>query len=170
MSCAAGAAEADAGSSGDGGILTSAWQRVTDSDAWYGPGRWRVLGSPYTQHYRYSAEHRHVWALGMEHQNDDMWLAGASYFTNSFGQPSAYAYIGHRTDGILGQPSVFFQWSAGIMYGYVGKYQSKVPLNVKGFAPGALLTLGWKYDRNTSFAVHALGDAGLMFQLSYDLR
>lgn len=146
------------------------WQRVTDADAWAGPGHWRVLYSPYTQHYRYSPEHRHVWALGIERQCDDAWFSGASYFSNSFGQPSAYVYIGHRNDGLLGSPQLFFQWSAGMIYGYRGKYQHKVPLNVDGFSPGALLTLGWQFNRQTSVALHALGDAGIMLQLAYDLH
>lgn len=170
MSCVAGAAEPDAARSGEDGILNSAWERVTNGDSWNGPGHWRLLVSPFVQHYRFSSEHRRVWALGAERQYDDRWLAGAAYFSNSFGQSSAYVYLGHRTEGLFGQPSVFFQWSAGGMYGYVGEFQSKVPLNVNGFSPAALVTLGWKYDTRTSFAVHALGDAGLMFQLSYDLR
>lgn len=169
--CAAGAARADSdGVVGGPGILTAAWQRITDRDAWNGPGHWRLLASPYTQHYHYSVDHRPVWAVGAEWQSDDLWLAGVSYFSNSFGQPSAYAFVGHRSENLFGDPRVFFQWSAGPMYGYVGKYKSKVPLDVMGFSPGAVLTLGWKVDRNVSFAVHALGDAGLMFQLSYDLH
>lgn len=170
VSCAAGAAEPGDAGAGESGILVSTWRRVTDGEAWHGPGHWRVLASPFTQHYRFSSEHRHVWALGVERQYDDHWLVGGAAFRNSFGQPSAYLYLGHRTEALFGQPSLFFQWSAGGMYGYVGEFQSKVPLNVNGFSPAALLTLGWKLDAQTSLAVHALGDAGLMFQLSYDLR
>lgn len=143
---------------------------MADSTAWGGPGYWRALVSPATQHYRYNPEHRPVWAIGVERQCADEWLAGGSYFSNSFGQPSAYLYIGQRTQGLLTQPKLFFQWSAGLLYGYRGKYENKVPLNVNGFAPGALVTLGWQFDKQTSVAVHALGDAGLMLQLAYDIR
>ncbi len=144
--------------------------RITDTDAWNNsPGHWRVLASPYTYHWRYSAEHRHVYALGAERQYDDLWLAGASYFSNSFGQPSAYVYIGHRNEGLMESP-LFFQWSVGVIYGYVGRFKNKVPLNYGGFAPGALVSLGWQFNAQTSVAVHALGDAGVMLQLAYDFR
>ncbi|MDO8419685.1 MAG: hypothetical protein Q7S90_06585 [Rubrivivax sp.] len=134
-----------------------------------GPGRWRILVSPWAPHYRYSIEHQRVWALGLERRLANDWLAGAAYFRNSFGQPSGYAYLGRRSMGLLGTESLFFQWSAGVLYGYRGEFKDKVPLNFHGFAPGALVTLGWQFGRHSSVAVHALGDAGLMFQFAYDL-
>lgn len=151
-------------------VANSTWERVSSSEAWHGPGFWRVLVSPFTYHWRYSPEHRDVYAVGMERQYEDRWLLGGALFTNSFGQPSAYAYLGQRYDGLLERQSLFFQWSAGLMYGYVGRYKSKVPMNVDGFSPGALIGLGWQFDRNVSMTFHLLGDAGVMFQLAYDLR
>jgi hypothetical protein len=150
--------------------LDTAWDRVTDVDAWRAPGHWRAVASPYTLHWRPSPEHRRVVALGLERQSADHWLLGGSLFRNSFGQPSAYAYLGQRHDDFLGTPRLFFQWSAGVMYGYRGKYQRKVPLNLHGFAPGAVVSLGWQIDRQVSLAAHALGDAGVMLQLGYDWR
>ncbi len=135
-----------------------------------GAGFWRLAVSPYAFHFRYSAEHRAVYAIGLERQRDDQWLAGASYFRNSFGQPSAYAYVGKRFPALWGQPQLFGQASIGLLYGYKGQFQRKVPLNYNGFAPGALLSLGWTIDRHSSVQAHLLGDAGMMFQLSYDLR
>jgi hypothetical protein len=41
---------------------------------------------------------------------------------------------------------------------------------VNGFSPGALVSMGWQFERRASAAVHLLGDAGLMLQLSWDLR
>lgn len=149
--------------------LPATWARVTDGEAWRA-GHWRALASPYTLHWRPSPEHRHVVALGMEWQAMDHWLAGGSLFRNSFGQPSAYVYLGHRSDGVLQSPRLFFQWSAGLLYGYRGKYESKVPLNLHGFAPGAVVSLGWQFDRQLSLTAHALGDAGVMVQLGYDWR
>lgn len=161
-------AAAQAGSITDD--MGAAWLRVTDTSAWEQPGQWRTVVSPYTLHWRSSAEHRHVYALGAERQSADRWLLGGSLFRNSFGQPSAYAYVGRRTNEVFGQPQLFAQWSVGLMYGYRGKYESKVPLNVHGFSPGALLSLGWQVDRNVSLVAHALGDAGVMFQIGYDWR
>ena len=57
-----------------------------------------------------------------------------------------------------------------MIYGYRGKYEDKLPLNHKGYAPGALLTGGWNFDRSSSVAFHLLGDAGVMLQLAYQFR
>ncbi|MCY7316204.1 MAG: ABC transporter ATP-binding protein [Rubrivivax sp.] len=169
---AAGGAQAQdtSGTPAGPSLVGSAWSRVTSADAWQQPGIWRLNVAPFSHHFRYSEEHRYVWAVGAERQSADDWLAGASFFRNSFGQPSAYAYIGRRFPGLLGQPQLFGQVSAGVLYGYVGKYKNKVPLNVGGFSPGALVSLGWQFDARTSASVHLLGDAGFMVQLSWDWR
>ena len=135
-----------------------------------GQGYWRLAVAPFSHHFRYSAEHRYVWALGGEWQRTDDWLAGASYFNNSFGQPSAYLYVGKRWTSLFGEPQLFAQASGGMLYGYRGKYEDKVPLNHKGFSPGALVSLGWQFNKHVAVTGHMLGDAGAMVQLSYDLR
>jgi hypothetical protein len=170
---AAPAAEVASAKADDGSfkaLAVSTYERVTSLAAWHGPAHWRLAVSPFSNHWRYSEEHQPVYAIGLERQYDDRWLLGGSYFSNSFGQPSAYAYIGRRSDGLFSEPSLYFQWSVGLMYGYVGQYQSKVPLNVNGFSPGALVSLGWQANRDWSFTVHALGDAGLMFQIAHDFH
>lgn len=147
------------------------WNTITDGAAWNGEGYWRAAFAPVAPHFRYSPEHRHVWALAVERQRPDNWLAGLSLFRNSFGQPSAYAYVGRRfTDLVDSQPQFFAQASAGILYGYKGAYKNKVALNVSGFAPGALVGVGWQFNREAAVTVHLLGDAALMLQLSWDFR
>lgn len=138
-------------------------------DAGLDPGHWRLVASPGMVHFNASDEHRWVWAVGVERQRDDGWMWGGVFFSNSFGQPSGYAYVGHRYAPVLDQPSLFAQWSAGLMYGYVGEYQDKVPFNVRGFSPGAVLSLGWQFDARLSAQMNLLGSAGLMLQVSYDL-
>jgi hypothetical protein len=120
-------------------------------------------------HFRPSPEHKHVYALGLERQRDDGRLVGAAYFRNSFGQPSAYAYVGQHVDGIWGVPQWTAQWTAGLLYGYKGKYKKKVPLNFNGYSPGAVLSTGWRFTPATSAELHLLGDAGVMLQFSYRL-
>ncbi len=142
---------------------------MTDWQAWRETGHWRFALAPVSYHFRYSDEHRNAWAIAVERQRSDQWLAGFSAFRNSFGQPSAYAYVGRRFPDLLGQPQLFGQLSAGVIYGYVGKYKSKLPMNVNGFAPGALVTAGWQFTPRNAVAVHLLGDAGLMLQLSWEL-
>ena len=149
----------------------SATGSASDGPGLMGEGYWRIVGSPFSHHWRYSEEHRSVWALGGEWQRSDNWLAGGSYFRNSFGQPSAYLYVGKRYPGVWeSQPQLFVQWSAGLMYGYRGKFEDKVPLNNNGFSPGALVSAGWSINTRTAITAHLLGDAGVMFQFSYDLR
>ena len=143
---------------------------MSDGAAWQGDGQWRVALAPYAPHFRQSAEHRNVWAIGLERQRADNWLAGLSYFRNSFGQPSAYAYIGHRSVALFGLEPLYFQWSAGVLYGYKGAYKDKVALNVGGFAPGAQVGLGWQFNKQSAVTVHMLGDAAVMLQLSHDFR
>ena len=148
--------------------LQPAW--ADDADALLGPGHWRFVVSPFSHHFRYSAEHRYVWALGAERQRDDGWLAGGSYFRNSFGQPSAYLYAGKRWSNVFNEPQLFAQASAGMLYGYRGAYKNKVPLNYNGFSPGALLSMGWQFTPEAAVTAHLLGDAALMVQLSWDFK
>ena len=143
---------------------------AAEDDAGPDANHWRLVVSPYTHHYRYSAEHRKVWAVGLERQQSNRWLLGLSYFQNSFGQPSGYVYVGRRIEGLFGVEPWFAQWSTGVLYGYTGKYKTKVPLNFHGFAPGALLSSGWQVNRAFSAQLNLLGDAGVMLQLSYALR
>lgn len=150
-------------------VLRSA-DELSQREKWEQAAHWRVAMSPYTQHYRYNNEHRHVYALALERQRDDSWLAGLAPFRNSFGQPSSYAYLGRRFDNLFDQPPLFGQISAGVLYGYKGAYKSKVPLNVRGFAPGALISAGWRSEDGLSITAHLLGDAAVMLQFALDLR
>jgi hypothetical protein len=135
------------------------------------PGHWRAVVSPYTIHFNPSDEHKYVWGVGVEYQRPDRWLFGAVYFSNSFGQPSGYVYVGQRWyDLVPDLPKLFFQWSAGLLYGYKGEYEDKVPFNQDGFSPGALIAVGWQFTPQVSASALLLGNAGLMLQLSYDFR
>ena len=129
--------------------------------------QWRMAISPFTRHWRPSEEHKPVWAIGVERQDPNGSLVGGSFFSNSFGQDCSYLYYGQRYTGFWGEPKLFAQWSAGVIYGYRGKYEDKLPLNHHGFAPGALVSMGWNFDRRSSVAFHLLGDAGVMVQLAY---
>jgi hypothetical protein len=139
-------------------------------EPYLGPGFWRLAVAPYSFHFRPSDEHETAYAVAIERQRPDQWMGGFSLFSNSFGQPSAYAYIGYRWPALFGQPRLFAQLTGGLMYGYVDQYEDKVPFNNNGFSPGAVATLGWNLAPKIDFAVHLLGDAAVMFQFSFDLR
>ena len=160
------------------GLISSTWSRSsaaaastleTLSTGWQ-QGHWRSAFSPYAPHLRYSPEHSDVWAVALERQRPDHWMAGGSFFSNSFGQPSAYLYLGKRFPALLGQPQLFGQLSGGLLYGYRGQYQNKVPFNHNGFSPGALASVGWQFNQQASLTVHAVGDAAVMFQFAWDWR
>lgn len=123
--------------------------------------------SPYTHHWNHDAEHKHVVAVSLTRQLPNHRRCGLSLFRNSFGQPSAYAFagldfpsVGHIHDRLYGYIT------AGILYGYVGPYQRKVPFNHNGFAPAIVPTVGYRFTPTTSAEVHVLGTAALMFGLN----
>ena len=131
---------------------------------------WRVLASPYTRHYTFSEEHVKVYSLGVERQRADGLVFGGVYFRNSFGQPSAYLSAGQRFSGIANVEPLYVQVSGGLLYGYKEPYQNKVPLNYKGFSPGAVLAVGWQFTPAYSAQLNFLGNSALMLQFSFDIR
>jgi hypothetical protein len=125
--------------------------------------------SPYTYHFHPSDEHEYVYAIGLIKRLKDNWIAGGSYFSNSFGQPSGYVYIGQRYENFPGFEKWYLQWNIGILYGYVGEYKDKVPLNYKGFSPGAVPSIGYKFSDRVYGELDLLGNSGLMFTLVFPL-
>lgn len=126
--------------------------------------------SPYTYHYHYSEDHRHVYMIGLEKQHVDGLVLGASWFRNSFGQPSVYVYAGQRLRNFTHLEPLYAQLTAGLLYGYKPPFEDKVPLNHRGYSPGAVLSLGWQFTPRYSAQLNFLGNAALMLQLSADLR
>jgi hypothetical protein len=137
---------------------------MLDVDA---PGYWRLVVGPYTQHLNPKPEHQYVWALAIERQRVDQWLYGASYFSNSYGQLSGYLYLGKQYPDLFDVQKLYFQWTAGLLYGYKSPYEDKVPFNYNGFSPGVVLSLGWQFDPTYAVQINRVGTAGFMLQLSY---
>jgi hypothetical protein len=133
-------------------------------DAPSGPSRY--YSSPYTLHYSPSPAHRPVRMFGGEKQYASGDLTGAALFSNSFGQESATFYRGARLNNWASSESVYFQWVAGLMWGYKPPYDREVPLNYKGFSPMAVLALGWQITPAYALQLNALGTAAVMVQFS----
>ena len=127
--------------------------------------------SPYTRHNTYDDAHKNVIAVGLEREYPNGKLDGISLFRNSFGQTSAYLYpwggVYHSIGGI--QP-LSFKWTAGLLYGYKEPYERKVPLNYKGFSPGAVISLAYELKPGWSAQVNMLGTAAFMLQLNVQLN
>lgn len=136
-----------------------------ESDEWY-------LGlSPITHHYNPSNEHSPVWLVGVQRIRKSRDIAGIAYFSNSFQQPSVFIYPwGKIYRNFLGQPNVFAQWGAGLLYGYRDPYEDKVPFNHNGYSPGYIISFGYQFDNRIQTKLNLLGTAGIMFQVSLPLN
>ncbi len=123
--------------------------------------------SPYSYHFSNSDEHRPVFMLGLEREHASGKLDGLTYFSNSFGQDCVYIYPwGGVYKSIAGIAPLSFKWTAGLLYGYKAPYENKVPLNYKGFSPGAIIALAYEFKPGWSAQVNALGAAALMLQFN----
>ena len=125
--------------------------------------RGEFVFSPYTHHWSYSAEHKPVVLVAVDEQLPGNRFCGVALFSNSFGQPSTYVYAGQQFNELMGNPKLFVKVTAGILYGYVGKYQDKVPLNHGGFSPAIIPSIGYRLSEHDSVQLKVLGAAGLMF-------
>lgn len=122
-----------------------------------------IFVSPYTHHWTASEEHKSVKAVSLSRLLPDTRFCGFSLFTNSFGQPSAYAFTGkYWPNPIDSMPNVYFSLSGGIMYGYVGRFKNKVPLNVGGFSPVIIPAVGYRLNARTAIEMQILGTAAVM--------
>ncbi len=123
-----------------------------------------VFVSPYTHHWTASEEHKPVRAVSVSRLLPNTRFCGFSLFTNSFGQPSAYAFTGkYWPRPIDSMPNIYVSLSGGIMYGYVGRFKNKVPLNVGGFSPVIVPAVGYRLNARTAIEMQILGTAAVMF-------
>lgn len=128
-----------------------------NKDAWDAPEPWRtdryyVQTSIYTWHFHYDPNHKQAVLLDMEYRFDRRWLGGEwftglSLFSNSFGQFSQYLYGGLKWRPWDEHPPFYVKVSAGVLHGYSGQYQDKIPFNSTGFAPAIVPSVGYCWTR-----------------------
>ncbi|MDR6914392.1 hypothetical protein J2X66_001256 [Pseudomonas sp. 3296] len=107
-------------------------------------GSWYLQTSVYTKHYSPDPEHNnHQDLIGLEREAPSGWLFGGATFRNSFSQRSYYAYGGKRYESA--NYPVYIKLTGGLLEGYSGKYQDKIPLNHFGVAPVIIPSLGAHY-------------------------
>ena len=126
-------------------------------------GSWELVIGPFALHWSNEDKHSNVVLLGIEREQADGYIWGLSVFRNSFAQPSAYAYYGYRWNELFGVPALYFKLSGGIIYGYKGEYEDKVPFNHNGFGLGIIPAVGYRLTPKDAVQVGALGTAGLIF-------
>jgi len=128
-----------------------------------------VQGAPGMVHFHSSSEHvRYSWLVGAEWLHPSRWLGGYSYFNNSFGQKSHYAYAGYWWPIDMLGPNWYFKFTGGVLHGYKDPYKEKVPFNHNGTSPGIVPGVGYKMGRFNA-QLNILGGAGLMLTVGYDL-
>lgn len=142
---------------------------------------WTFGYSPYTLHYSDAEQehswepenekHSYVWLLQAEKELNERNIAGLAIFSNSFGQPTQYAYYGWRFRPFDSMPRLFVKLTGGVIHGYKFPYNKKIPLNNKnGWGITAIPAVGYDFTKNWGAQVNILGNAGLMFQLNYTVR
>ena len=142
---------------------------------------WTFGYAPYTYHFSDAKKehdyepddekHKYVWLINAEKQLDERQVAGFAYFSNSFGQPSQYAYYGWQFRPVSAAPQLFFKITGGVIHGYKYPYHKKIPLNNKnGWGLTAIPAMGWNFDDHWGAQLNLLGKSALMFQLNYSIR
>lgn len=135
--------------------------------AWDAPEPWRtdrfyLETSIYTHHFQYDPAHNDDQNLLLGEWNvTEKWLVGVAFLDNSFGQPTQYVYGGYRFRPLENVQPFYLKLSAGIIHGYEGEYQHKIPLNDSGYAPVVIPTIGYCFNRFCSELV-VFGLAGVM--------
>lgn len=130
------------------------------SKAWDAPEPWRtdkwyLQTSLLTVHFHYDEDHQQAILLDgsyyfRERWLEGQWFVGISLFTNSFGQFSQYLYGGLKWRPWAEHPPFYVKLSAGVVHGYSGEYQDKIPFNSSGFAPGIIPSVGYCWNRYCS--------------------
>lgn len=142
---------------------------------------WTFGYSPYTYHFSEAkqehsyepenAKHSYVWLLNAEKRLDERHVAGFAVFSNSFGQPSQFAYYGWRFQPFDSTPQLYFKITGGLIHGYKYPYHKKIPLNTSsGWGLTAIPAVGWNFTPEWGAQVNLLGNSAVMFQLNYSLK
>lgn len=129
--------------------------------------RYGLMYSPYTAHFHPSPEHQYVWLLGIERERANAQLAGVTFFSNSFGQPSTYIFPwGKIYRDVFNHPNLFVKVTAGMIYGYRGKYEDKIVFNYNGFSPAIVPSIGWESGGKYQVQLNLLGVNAVMLQFT----
>lgn len=114
--------------------------------------RWYFQTSILTIHFHPDDDHQQSILLDSSYYFQERWLegqvfAGLSLFTNSFGQFSQYLYAGLKWRPWKEYQEAYVKLSAGLVHGYRGEYQDKIPFNHYGVAPGIIPSVGYCWTR-----------------------
>ena len=127
--------------------------------------RFYLETSLYTRHFSNDPAHVDKQKLVLGEWNiTEQWLVGASFFDNSFGQPTQYVYGGWRYRPFEQLQPFYVKVSAGLTHGYKDQYRDKIPFNHSGVAPIVIPSIGYCFSRVCSELV-LFGGAGMLVTL-----
>ena len=127
--------------------------------------RFYLETSLYTRHFSNDPAHVDKQKLVLGEWNiTEQWLVGASFFDNSFGQPTQYVYGGWRYRPFEQLQPFYVKVSAGLTHGYKDQYRDKIPFNHSGIAPIIIPSIGYCFSRVCSELV-LFGGAGMLVTL-----
>ena len=130
--------------------------------------------SLYTAHFHPDDEHNNSQKLVYaEWRLPQRWLegqvlVGGSYFDNSYYQSSQFVFAGLLWRPAESMQELYLKLAAGVVHGYKGQYQDKIPFNGSGYAPAIVPAVGYCYQRVCSELV-LFGTAGAMLTLGVTL-
>lgn len=143
---------------------TPASQAEGVSEPWR-TDRFYLETSLYTRHFSSDPAHVDKQKLILGEWNiTEQWLVGASFFDNSFGQPTQYVYGGWRYRPFEQLQPFYVKVSAGLTHGYKDQYRDKIPFNHSGVAPIVIPSIGYCFSRVCSELV-LFGGAGMLVTL-----
>ncbi|HRE70104.1 hypothetical protein [Accumulibacter sp.] len=147
--------------------------------AWSAPEPWRtdrfyLQTSLASVHFHPDDAHDNSQVLiNPEWRLDKQWLkgqllVGAATFDNSYSQATWYAYGGLLWRPVETVQPFYLKLTAGVIHGYRGEYQDKIPMNGSGYAPAIIPSMGYCYNRFCSEVV-LFGAAGMMWTVGMTL-
>jgi hypothetical protein len=156
----------------DGGLFAP-------KSAWDAPEPWRtdrfyIQTSVATVHFNSDPNHDNTqnliygeWRLPQRWLEGQV-LVGASFFDNSFGQPSQFVFGGLLWRPAEQVPEFYIKVAAGVIHGYEGEFKNKIPYNNSGYAPGIVPAVGYCYNRFCGEMI-LFGTAGMLWTIGMTL-
>jgi hypothetical protein len=139
--------------------------QTTGVDEPWRTDRFYLETSLYTHHFHFDPAHDDKQNLILGEWNiTEQWLLGASFFDNSFGQPTEYVYGGWRYRPFEKVQPFYIKVSAGLVHGYKDPYKDKIPFNGSGIAPVIIPSIGYCISRICSELVF-VGGASVILTL-----
>lgn len=152
---------------------------LAPKSVWDAPEPWRtdrfyVQTSVATVHFDSDPDHDNTtsliygeWRLP-QRWLEGQWLVGAAFFDNSFGQSSQFVFGGLLWRPIEKAPEFYIKVAAGVIHGYTGEFQNKIPANSSGYAPGIVPAVGYCYNRFCGEMI-LFGTAGMLWTIGMTL-